>query len=1374
MTMSTPRNAAPYHRLATGTWSGKKYDQGNNATVTTEPAVNNNEEEDFDDGPYDDGGPMYFDDDGDNDNGNDNDNGGDYGDKAMVVPTEPRSDAPPSQPPPAMEKHGNVETAASYKTPARLHPGEYVVTDITPSTAVPVAGWQRLYDAEFEDEENQDCNEASTGSDANETWVDDGTLPVEPDSQNLPFYLLDAHEESAHPGVVYLFGKIPAGENSKSYVSCCAIVKGLSRTLFFVPKDAISSPEISELHTAAQENESPETKKALLSALHSAFASVKSEVRGILTKHGITQMTMKPVLRQYAFENQKVMHGKQWVLKVRYPAALPVLPLGLSGDTFSAVFGTNQSCLEALILKRRIMGPSWIAINRPRRIDPGAQVSYCRVEVEVQGHKSVANASSLDHGSRPAPPLTVAAVHLKTVINPNTAANEVVAASVVYLPRVETDGPASFRGNDLRHFSAVRKLDGVPFPIGFDNEVKKANASDTGRKNGGAMLAMQPNERALLTMLVVRLKELDADVYVGHNFAAYDLDVLLHRMQALKVPHWASLGRLKRSKFPSLGGGGHVYGGGAGLGQLSVVAGRLLCDTYLAARDLVRETDYTLTTLSKNLIGEIRSELSASDVPGKFQSVPKLLELIRHTESDAWLSLRLAFFLAVLPLTRQLAELSGSLWSKALMNQRAQRIEYLLLHEFHNNKFLLPDKLSMREKDKLANKDKAAKKKDAFQEDGEEHDDDGQLEPKQGGKRGGPQYAGGLVLEPKKGLYERYVLLLDFNSLYPSIIQEYNICFTTVVRPEGGGIPSLPEPSEERAPLPRVIGALVQRRRRVKDMIKTEKDAVKKEQLNIRQQALKLLANSMYGCLGFSQSRFYARPLAELITSQGREILQSTVDLVQGSLGREVIYGDTDSIMINTDSESLQDVIALGQAIKKEVNKRYRLLEIEMDGIFRCILLLKKKKYAAIKIERGSDGNQLEVMEAKGLDMVRRDWCPLAKQASQFVLDRILSCQPREEVIAAILEHLTTLAAAIRDGQIPLNKFVITKQLTKRPEDYPDAKNQPHVQVALRRRAAGKRDGVLPGETVPYVIGIQPKAGSDTTSDAHHQSLADRAFSPDELSAQGSTISIDADYYISQQIFPVVSRLVAPIQGTDAAQIAESLGMDPSKFRGAGGAGYGNGGEIALAAAAVGLDEDDRFTSCTPLYLTNKAGEKFAFKGVRALLQEGGDAANALSSLSSEPLTPAQVANQVVLRMRETISKYYEGRLRSDDETMPCRTRNVCLRVDSGHDESGQDRVGLGTSPPDPRCNGTMHQEITEAQLYTQLSYYHRLFDVEGALHALGDNKDAKVAAETVLSPIRRQLEAGAQAAKRFRDRSSYRWINLGSIFGRASSARAS
>ena len=117
--------------------------------------------------------------------------------------------------------------------------------------------------------------------------------------------------------------------------------------------------------------------------------------------------------------------------------------------------------------------------------------------------------------------------------------------------------------------------------------------------------------------------------------------------------------------------------------------------------------------------------------------------------------------LSIIPLTKQLTNIAGNLWFRSLQNARAERNEMLLLHEFKKKKFILPDKKPANAKDF---------KRGMFGEEYDEGDAGANKGGKKGGKRKKAAYAGGLVIEPKAGFYDNIILLLDFNSLYPSII----------------------------------------------------------------------------------------------------------------------------------------------------------------------------------------------------------------------------------------------------------------------------------------------------------------------------------------------------------------------------------------------------------------------------------------------------------------------------------------------------------------------------------------------------------------------------------------------------------------------------
>ena len=770
---------------------------------------------------------------------------------------------------------------------------------------------------------------------ANETVAHE-PVPVEDDCRLV--YWIDAFERQPN-GPVYLFGKMQDASAPSGLVSCCVIVEGMQRNVFFLPRPSVS------------------------------FEEVQAEVSELAEKYGITRFGCKRVVRKYAFELSDVPAEAEY-LKMVYPFhGGPQLPSALQGSTFSHVFGTNTSALEQLLIKRKIMGPCWIKVKAASIAKNS--VSWCKAELTVSSPKSI---FVLEEGKNvkvpPTPAMTAMSISLRTIVDPTTHTHEIAAISGIVYNNVDIEGNRAAEVNQKDPFLAftyVRDLEGVGLSARFTDSLRTRAIRTNSYKN----------EKSLLQAFLGMLQHHDPDLLCGHNFLGFDLGVLLHRMKACRVDGWSALGRLNWSQWPKAKATGSNE---ASYAERQIVSGRVICDTYLAAKDTIRAKNYTLSTLTQTQLGLTREDFEYERVKDYFATPELLTKLLQGNDHDAHFIAQLMFSMNVLPLTLQLTRIAGNLWSRTLTGARAERNEFLLLHEFHNLKYICPDKQTF------------ASNAPAFTIGVAEADDDGKeattttTSNNKGSGRRKPAYSGGLVLEPKKGFYDRIVLLLDFNSLYPSIIQEYNICFTSVQRAAGDEeVPPVPDASLPQGVLPRILKSLVERRRAVKSLMKAAhgQSAAQLASLNIRQQALKLTANSMYGCLGFSHSRFYAKPLAMLITAKGREILQSTVNLTREVCELDVIYGDTDSIMVNTRTSSLSEARLLGAKIKKAVNERYRLLEIELDGIFQKLLLLKKKKYAALVVEEEkADGQIVTKLETKGLDLVRRDWCPLSVEVS--------------------------------------------------------------------------------------------------------------------------------------------------------------------------------------------------------------------------------------------------------------------------------------------------------------------------------------------------------------------------------------------------------
>ncbi|CAH7685382.1 DNA polymerase alpha subunit A [Phakopsora pachyrhizi] len=1110
---------------------------------------------------------------------------------------------------------------------------------------------------------------------------------------SLKFFWLDINELN---GVIYLFGKV-FDQLTRKYVACCVTVEGLERNLFFLPKETILDEDGIEVKPTEDD--------------------VYDEIEEVLQAHDITEFKSKVVSRKYCFEQKNVPWTSDEWHKVVYSYKKPAIPTHTTGRTFSKVFGAGTSAIEIFLLKRKIMGPCWLNIAEVFTSSRSVPVSWCKLEVTVKDPKAINPFSDSDSTMpKDLPPLNIMSLSMRNIMNHSDNKKEVVCATARVWQDVSIEDATPIERQPSTVKTFVRPL--ISFPRGFQEACCKQTPVITAVKE----------EKNLLSFLLGTISLYDPDIIVGYDLVNATLDVFLHRMRDLKTFHWSRIGRFRRDKLPSLRiGGFHSH----------LLTGRLVCDLSSDGfKSMVSSTTWSMSELCQKHLGISREDIDPDEVVNHFDPASetplRLINFIKHCEADSYFQMALIHKVQYMSLTKQLTNLAGNSWNATLSGGRAQRNEYILLHEFHRQKYICPDKLSFIDKKSMS---KPTAKETAA---------DGTNTSKTVKK---DKYKGGLVFEPKKGLWDRFILVMDFNSLYPSIIQEYNIDFTTVDRSSCNEnedeIPDLPPIEMKQGILPRLIATLVNRRRQVKSLMK-DRDVPpsKMIQYDIKQMALKLTANSMYGCLGFEGSRFYARALAALTTSKGREILTNTRDLAE-TQNLDVIYGDTDSVMINTNALDFLTAKKIGGEFKKLVNERYKLLEIDIDAIFERMLLLQKKKYAALKID---ESTQARVVEVKGLDMKRREFCKLSKDASQYVLEQILSGLPTESVVEKVHEYLVEFGESVRKGCKDLEDYIIYKKLGKNPQDYPDAKSQPHVQVALKMKLKGNTTPKA-GDVIPYIFCLGEDGSSSTKS-----AQADKARHPDDLRRKGSNLKIDYDYYLSLQVLPAIERLCDSIEGTDRSRLAECLGLDPSRFQSNASVALDVGKEFHTLDSQT--PDAERFKEATPFSVRCRhCSETTEFRGLQA---------DTIEMISTRGLCcpnlmcrmllglPSLVA-QLEVQIRSHISKYYQAWIVCDEPACRNRTRMVSV----------YGRKCLNNSIT---CKGVMSYEYTDRMLYDQLLYYDSLFDPSKAQRKFKETSKSE-SIEKILKVNQESLNILRGVTEKYLRCNGRRYVSMKSLF---------
>ncbi|AVT50749.1 DNA polymerase catalytic subunit [Cervid alphaherpesvirus 2] len=657
------------------------------------------------------------------------------------------------------------------------------------------------------------------------------------------------------------------------------------------------------------------------------------------------------------------------------------------------------------------------------------------------------------------------------------------------------------------------------------------------------------SEFELLLAFVTFLKQYSPEFVTGYNIVNFDWAYLAEKLTAVYDLRLDGYGKLNR------GGVFRVSDAGQNRFQKQSkvkISGVVSLDMYRTAVEKLKLPSYKLNAVAEEALRERKVDLDYKDMPRHFAAGPAGRGVIgEYCIQDSALVGKLFFkYLPHLELSA-VARLAGITVPRAIFDGQQIRVFTCLLRLARARGFLLPDNqrrfggggegegaadpLAGWAEAELAGEGGGEEEGEGGgeEEDAGEGGEEAAAAAKEGAGRAAaarPRAAGGRavgyqgakVLDPDSGFHVDPVMVLDFASLYPSIIQAHNLCFTTLVRDEAA-LAGL-EPGADYATF--VVGGRALRfvREHVRESllsvllrdwlamrkaIRGRIPAAAPEEavlLDKQQAAIKVVCNSVYGFTGVANGLLPCLPVAATVTTIGRDMLLETRRYVHErwaapeALARDfpaaaaaaaaagaryrvrVVYGDTDSVFVKFAGMPYEAVCALGDGMARQISAAlFRPpIKLECEKTFAKLLLITKKKYLGLV----GGGKML----MKGVDLVRKNNCRFINAYARRLVDVLMR---DDEVSRAAAEAsavppgewpgrrlppgfarfgavLAEAYAKIADPALDLGDFVMTAELSRPPEAYANrrlAHLTVYYKLLLRSEA---RPSVK--DRIPYVI----------------------------------------------------------------------------------------------------------------------------------------------------------------------------------------------------------------------------------------------------------------------------------------------------------------